>query len=422
MHHLIGLRKELGPKVILICMISTVWFIGNMALEYFFPIYLEQAGLSFLELGFLLSLASLSGLLIDMPIGKLSDISDKKKLMEFGLLISPIFAFIVLHMHNFGALVIGLFMWGVGFQVWKIARDTYLAENAKPEHDAEALGAGEESLALGAVIGPVIAGFILIVWGGTGIWAVYTIFCIISAALVHKYIAGEGKSLAKGIAGIIKKHHFFREEMENFKIFGFEGIVLLYLAFLLMMIEYMIFVLEPLMYTIPGIDLTLKTGGLLLGAFSLPAIVLSIPFGRLADRIGKRKILITGILIEAAGLYLFSQGVEFKMLMLYALISASGFALALPALDGLIVDKTLHHKRGELVGIWGAFMDAGYIAGPLLAGILAYTFGIRTTLAIMAVILSVSTLFVAWLEERVVKGPKAKSLQRYRRKRYPISL
>lgn len=422
MHHLIGLRKELGPKVIMICLISTVWFIGNMALEYFFPIYLEQGGWGFFEIGLLLSLASISGLLIDMPIGKLSDVSDKKKLMEFGLLISPVFGFIVLRVQNFWALGAGLFCWGIGFQAWKIARDTYLAENAKPEHDAEALGAGEESLALGAVIGPGVAGFVLTLWGGMGVWAGYTIFCIIAALMVHKYVEGGGKTLREGVIGIIHEHHFLKQEMRNFRIFGFEGILLLYLAFLLMMIEYMIFVLEPLMYLIPGIDLTIKTGGILLAVFSLPVILFSIPFGKLADYAGKRKALIVGMLMQASALFLFASSTSFPMLVLFAMFFATGFALALPALDGLIVDKTLHHEKGELIGLWGAFMDGGYIAGPLVAGILADIVGIRDTFAIMAIILSVSTVLVAWLEERRIEGPKAKSLHRYRRKRYPISI
>jgi len=235
-------------------------------------------------------------------------------------------------------------------------------------------------------------------------------------------VESDGKSLKGGVRAIVRNHHFIKEEMRNFRIFGFEGILLLYLAFLLMMINYMVFILEPLMYTIPGIDLNIKTGGILLAVFSLPAILLSIPFGKVADRIGKRKILITGIMIEAAGLYLFASAWAFYDLVLYALISAIGFALALPALDGLIVDKTRHHKVGELIGLWGAFIDLGYITGPLLAGILASMYGIRDTFAIMALILIISTVLVSLLEERKIIGPKAKSLHRYRRKRYPISL
>ena len=422
MSHLITLREELGKGVILICMISTVWFTGNMALEYFFPIYLQSIGGSFLQIGALLSIASFSGLLIDMPIGKLSDMADKRTIMKFGLIISPLFAFVILTVSNFWILIFALFMWGVGFQTWKIARDTFLAESAKPRHRAEAAGAGEESLALGAVLGPALAGFVLVYFGGMGILAVYAGLCLLAAFLVHKYVRGRGMPVGKGLRTLIRDHHFFREEIDNFRAFGFEGIVLLYLAFLLMMLQYMIFMLEPLMYTVPGVELTIRTGGILLAVFSVPAVLFSVPFGRMADKVGKRKVFVAGIVLEAFGLYFFANSLSFLMLILFAFISSVGFALALPALDGLIVDKTRRHSRGSQIGLWGAFMDAGYIMGPLVAGILAQSFGIIMTFKIMAFILASSTVLVVLLEEKKIGGGKVKSLFRYRIKQYPTSL
>jgi len=90
------------------------------------------------------------------------------------------------------------------------------------------------------------------------------------------------------------------------------------------------------------------------------------------------------------------------LIFIFALLISSGWALALPALNGLIVDLTYKHKKGEMIGIWDFFMDSGYFAGPLLGGIIAQIFGIRYIFLVIGIAFLVSTLLLLLMRDKQI--------------------
>jgi len=97
------------------------------------------------------------------------------------------------------------------------------------------------------------------------------------------------------------------------------------------------------------------------------------PFwGRASDRIGRRPILLIGILGYAITFLL--QGFA-QNLFQFALIRAlSGMisSATLPTAMAYIADITPHEKRAQGVGILGAAMGVGMIIGPTLGGVLTH--------------------------------------------------
>ena len=129
------------------------------------------------------------------------------------------------------------------------------------------------------------------------------------------------------------------------------------------------------------LELFLKTPewvGLVAALSSLAGMLFSLPAGLLADKLGRKRLLIASFLLLAAVLTAF-----FINTSLYALIGlqlAFGTAMA-PAWvlsEAFIKDISPTGRRGEFRSVFGTFANAGLFTGPLIGGFLADRFALRT--------------------------------------------
>jgi len=105
--------------------------------------------------------------------------------------------------------------------------------------------------------------------------------------------------------------------------------------------------------------------------FVIPFIFFQIPAGFLADKIGKIKILVLGLLLAGSFLILFGLTRDIYVMITAAFISTFGLALAIPATDGLLTDVSSGKRRGGIAGVWDVAEDLGYVIGPLVGGVIA---------------------------------------------------
>jgi MFS family permease len=113
--------------------------------------------------------------------------------------------------------------------------------------------------------------------------------------------------------------------------------------------------------------------GAMASAFLISNFVFQYPVGWLADRWGRKEIMIVGLLAQA-GLSLvylsISDPVSFVALRF---VEGMVAAATLPSARALIIDVIPAEKRGEAYGIFNAFFNAGFLLGPGIGGILATT-------------------------------------------------
>ena len=107
-----------------------------------------------------------------------------------------------------------------------------------------------------------------------------------------------------------------------------------------------------------------------LNAYNLVFAVLLIPAGRLADRFGRKRLFLIGIIIFSlcslgAGL---SQQIE--VLIAWRAVQAIGSAIMVPVSLAIITLVFPAHQRGLALGIWGAMAGVAGAVGPTLGGIL----------------------------------------------------
>ena len=109
--------------------------------------------------------------------------------------------------------------------------------------------------------------------------------------------------------------------------------------------------------------------------------------GKLINRFGERRIVLTGLLLNALGIVLLLAAYSFASLTLYLTIAGIGNQLIRPTNTSWISKQT-RIGQGAAIGIMDAFLSLGRILGPLLGGWLyakeAYPYAVLAGILVMA--------------------------------------
>ena len=126
--------------------------------------------------------------------------------------------------------------------------------------------------------------------------------------------------------------------------------------------------------------------GYIVTGYILAAAVLAVPFGRLADLTGRKRILVLGILIFS----LCSAGAAFStsmtMLLTLRILQGIGAAMIFSTNMAVLISAFSPEKRGKVLGYSIASTYIGLSAGPVVGGILNHYFGWRSIFALTLVV------------------------------------
>lgn len=112
-------------------------------------------------------------------------------------------------------------------------------------------------------------------------------------------------------------------------------------------------------------------------AYAVTILVLRLAGARVPDRFGARRTATIALTVSAAGLLLIAAQRGVAGLIAGSLLFAAGQAFVFPSLLTLAVRNAPARERGSVVGTFTAFVDLGFLAGPLYMGALADVFGYR---------------------------------------------
>jgi MFS family permease len=156
----------------------------------------------------------------------------------------------------------------------------------------------------------------------------------------------------------------------------------------------------PLLFTDHGLGLAAV--GLIKGLYPLLWGVGQIPTGHLADRIGRKPLIVTGMLVQAAGFVLALALLDRPLLagILSAVALGIGTAMVYPALIAAVSDHAHPRWRANALGTYRFWRDLGYATGALIAGVLADLLNLNATVTAAAALTAASGLLAArWITE-----------------------
>lgn len=128
-------------------------------------------------------------------------------------------------------------------------------------------------------------------------------------------------------------------------------------------------------------DLHATTSGLqwTIDAYTLVLASLLMLAGSTADRIGRKRVFMTGLTIFTVGSLLCSLAPNLELLVVFRMIQAVGGSMLNPVAMSIITNTfTDPRERARAIGAWGAVVGISMAAGPLVGGLLVESVGWRS--------------------------------------------
>jgi MFS family permease len=148
----------------------------------------------------------------------------------------------------------------------------------------------------------------------------------------------------------------------------------------------------PLYYA--GAGLSIAEIGVLAAAYPAIWAVTQIGTGALSDRVGRKWLIVAGMLVQAGAIGLIASGSTFVVWLAGAALLGLGTAMVYPTLLAAIADVAEPSWRGSAVGVYRLWRDLGFAVGAIVAGIIADAAGLAAAIWVVAAITAVSGVVV----------------------------
>ncbi len=151
----------------------------------------------------------------------------------------------------------------------------------------------------------------------------------------------------------------------------------------------------PLLVTDLGI--TYGQAGFLLTVFFIMYSLFQLPAGLVADRIGKNRLMVAGLVGMSGGIVLAGLAPSYELLIVAQAITGISGSTFHPTGLSIISDVETSETKGKAMGVFGFGGTLGTMTAPLLVGGLAAVAGWRIALVGAALLGGGMTLLVAYL-------------------------
>ena len=359
------------------------------------PIFAAALGASGAYLGLIVSVSTVSGLILKPLIGSLSDRWGRRVWLLIGACFFAVMPFLYRFIHTPEQLLVIRLVHGLATAIYGPVTLAYIAELSRSEQGrvdtdpsiAENIGWFEMARSGGYVVGPALAGWLLLSHDPV---AVFTLIGVISCAVFLPVL-----NLPETRPNTIRKRKPVLQHIVNairdgsrtpavWLTGGLEAVTFIAL--------YTLKAFLPLYALEAGVSVALV--GLY---FSLneAAHVLCKPFcGRLGDRFGYLPTISLGMLLLAAALPLVLAVDQGPLFLLPALLMGVAQALIFPAAKALVSNRISPEHLGAGMGLIGMMQNFGKVAGPVLGGFAIAALGYGGALLSLSAMLLIGTAVI----------------------------
>ncbi|MBX3324266.1 MAG: MFS transporter [Nitrospira sp.] len=365
---------------LLICTVGIFSFISyNMVRMPALSLFAESLGASPERIGLIVSVSTLTGVLLKLPSGALSDIYGRRLLLKIGVVAFGLPPFLYPFITDLDALTALRFLHGLATAIFAPSALATVAELYRERRGA-ALGTYTACTQTGSLLGPFLGGYLIHAAGFSTAFITSGIFGCIGMLLfysLHLDVAvpqrkEQGMAVVlsemwKGFAAVAKNRKVLITSVTDAAKMIANGALMAFL---------------PLY----GVSVGLNPGevGLLFTVQAGTSFFSKPIMGRVSDRVGRQPLIILGLCI-CAGTFVCIPFVSlFPILLLLSAGFGFGEAVVSSSSSALVADSSEFKRLGAGMGMQGTIMDIGHACGPLLAGLLIANLSYPMAFAIIA--------------------------------------
>ena len=366
---------------ILLCGVGLFAFISyNLVRMPVLSLFAQSLGASSEAIGFIVAASTLTGVFLKWPAGALSDLYDRRWLLLVGLLAFALPPFCYLLVTDVPWLIALRFVHGMATAVFAPIALAVVADLHREARGA-AYGTYTAATQAGAMLGPLLGGWLLLTGGFSAAFVTAGVMGAIAVLLfllmklppqIPRVSSGTGTAavlsdMARGARTVLGNVRVVVTSATDGARQVANGALMAFLP----------------IYVV-GIGLDAAQAGMLFGVQSVTSFASRPTMGWASDRIGRRPLILLGLVICAGSLATIPFTTPFVGLMALSALFGFGEAIVNASAAALVADLSELKTLGSAMGMQGAIMDIGHASGPILSGVLIGALGFQLAFPIIA--------------------------------------
>lgn len=346
-------------------------------------------------IGLIVAASTITGVLIKLPAGALSDLFGRKRVMLLGCLFFAGPPFLYPFVNSPHQLLALRFLHGFATAIFSPVAAAYIADLAKDVR-GERLGWYAAAGDLGGTLGPFLGGMILFFVASYPITYVTVGLLGLLPLILVRRLPPEGHHNSERMGLKARTTQFWE---------GIQEVLLNWSVLIASSLEAVMYLgYGALLGFFPtygrSIGLNDAEIALIMGGQLLTTMLAKPLSGRLSDRFGRKLMILTGLMLCAITLPLIPKLINTWNLLVTSALFGLGVAIVTPSTTALVADLARRGRMGSAMGVFGTIWDSGEALGPILAGFLIASFSYSYAFSIIAVIMAmVALLFLLSVRE-----------------------
>ncbi len=371
------------PVFLILCGVGLCSFMSyNLVRMPALAPFAESLGAGPVAVGFIVAASTMTGVFLKLPMGALSDVVSRRRLMLVGVLAFALPPFAYPLVTDLEVLAVLRVIHGLATAVFT---PLVLASVASmyPLSRGAALGWYTSAAQGGALLGPMLGGWLVdtagfsqafLAGGGFGLLALVLYVIIFfwypdEMPITQRDSREVWKNLRQGLHAVIGHAQMLATSGAEAAKMMANGTLMAFLP----------------LYGL-SIGLSLTESGLLFGIQGLTSFLSKPVMGRVSDQVGRPPLITLGLVICGVTIMSIPHAVQLWSLLWLAAGFGFGEAVITSSSAALIADLAAPEHVGAGMGLRGTIMDIGHAGGPVLAGVLVATISYTGAFTIMGVL------------------------------------
>ncbi|MBX3342287.1 MAG: MFS transporter [Nitrospira sp.] len=349
-----------------LCTLGVFCFISyNLVRMPVLSLFAESLGAGPERIGLIVSVSTITGVLLKLPSGALSDIYGRKMLLRIGVVAFGLPPFIYPFISDLNALTALRFVHGLATAIFAPSALATVADLYKERRGA-AMGTYTACTQSGSLLGPFLGGWLAHAAGFPAAFVTAGVFGCIAILIFFSLHLDEPppRVREKGLAPVITEMgKGFLAVARNRKV-----LITSSTDAAKMIANGALMAFLPLY----GLSVGLNAGevGLMFSVQAVTSFLAKPVMGRISDRVGRQPLIVLGLVICAATFISIPHVGSFAVLLMLSSGFGFGEAVVSSSSAALVADSSEFKRLGAGMGMQGTVMDIGHASGPLLAGFL----------------------------------------------------
>jgi MFS family permease len=381
-----------------VCLLIAVNQVGFGMIVPVISIYAQDFGVTETLIGVAIAIYGLARFVVNVPAGRFADSKGRRNLLAVGAILTGVGNLLCALAPNYPTFLAGRFISGGGAAMVLTAGQTIVADISTVANRGRLMAFYQGVFLFAVGLGPVFGGWIATHYGLAAPFAANAAASIAVTALALLRVP-ETRRVRK--PGEVKPHLSVGQQIDLFRrIPGFALVGAVSFS--------LFFARTGCLFQIIPLDGERRLGlspdriGLALGMISVVGLLLAWPAGVLADRFGRKTVIVPATLIYAASLLLFGAADSWPAYLLAAAVLASSSGIGGSAPSAYAADIAPRDMMASALGAYRTIADSGYVIGPLILGAINQAAGAQSAYILTAILLATSGLaFLRWAPETV---------------------